>query len=253
MDTNCESHRTPISWIALGVSSILALAACSGAVDEVPNKMVPPSVTSDPAPTPESPNAASESAVEHDTDAGQSFESFYGRWDGEKGDYPAKEGKPEGWDDSNSFAEMREERDQFLIDQKLPLDGGLWSATTGAQKALIEYAGANIEARGGIFNEYNEDITLLLGIDACLAAIENLHDIDQETFENYVAKSSHIQRLVREIDAEPQEAERRLVSFMTVGMYFLCPNDHDAWREHYYDSYETVDVYVNGELLDLSD
>lgn len=124
------------------------------------------------------------------------------------------------------------ERDAFLAEQALPLDGSPLAAVTGAQRDLVAQQRAHVESQGGTWSAEAESITLALALDACETAILNAHEVGPDTLRVHVASSPLISGLLPAgASAEDARAtERAIVSIAVFGAGFLCPDDHARWQ-----------------------
>ncbi|MEB4616163.1 hypothetical protein [Leucobacter sp. M11] len=138
------------------------------------------------------------------------------------------ESAPAGVDMDKALAE----RDAFIRDQQLPLDGSTLVAVTEGQKAFIAEEKAFIESQGATWGgAEQEGIYLALAADACETAILNGHRIDTTTLETHVGTSPLFASLIpAEITgAERQAAERNVASIMVNGTKYLCEPDFAQW------------------------
>lgn len=256
MHTKRETPRKRTRWLALAVTSSLMMAACSAAADEAPNKMVPQQkieaavdlnggAESEPAEAESTePEPAEPESVDDPESKRETIPEFVERNGGlEKGkiyefvwDPELEEYVPGGV--TTIDPDIEAEREAFWQRQQMPSAEPLWSAVTEEQHELVNYVRDFRDSTGGVFNEYDEDLLLFMGIEACMAAIDNGHEIDMHGFEEHVAGSEMIQHVVTQDDGDRFEFERRLVNLMTIGMNFLCSDDHDDWRALYLEKYE---------------
>lgn len=125
------------------------------------------------------------------------------------------------------------ERDQFLEDQQLPLDGSPLSATTPEQQQFIEEQRTHVESQGGDWTPEAESLTLALTADACETAILNQHEVDAGTVEVHIASSPLFLNEIPEqlTDAEKAQAEIGMADIMVYGMQHMCPDDFPQWRD----------------------
>ncbi|WP_162301566.1 hypothetical protein [Nesterenkonia muleiensis] len=202
----------------VGVCTALFLTACSDSSD--------PSDSAESSPTP-SEMTSPPAEAETDIDEGAAEDP---------------EGSTEGpgtEEDEGEFADALQERDQFLEDQQLPLDGSPLEATTPEQKEFITSQREHVESQGGTWNAEAETLTLALSLDACENAILAFHDADQETVLMHI-ESSPIFNQVIPPDASTQEREgfeADLASTMIYGMQYICPEDHEQWETIIQDLY----------------
>lgn len=147
--------------------------------------------------------------------------------------------EPGTQEEEGEFADAFEERDQFLEDQQLPLDGSPLEATTPEQKEFIESQREYVESQGGTWSAEAETLTLALSLDACENAILAFHDADQETVLMHIETSPIFNQLippdVSEQEREGFEAE--LAGTMVYGMQYICPDDHERWETIIHDLY----------------
>lgn len=139
----------------------------------------------------------------------------------------------------DEFAEAFEERDQFLEDQQLPLDGSPLEATTPEQQDFIDSYRQDVEAAGGTWSTELETVTLGKTLDACETAILNFHEADEETVSMHILSSPLFDALIP-ADAAEQERElleADLAATMVYGMSYICPDDHEQWAPIVQDMY----------------
>ena len=125
------------------------------------------------------------------------------------------------------------ERDQFLEDQQLPLDGSPLSATTPEQQQFVEEQRTHVESQGGDWTPEAESLTLALTADACETAILNQHDVDATTVEIHIASSPLFLNQIPDhlTDAEKAQTEVGMADIMIYGMQHMCPADFPQWRD----------------------
>lgn len=125
------------------------------------------------------------------------------------------------------------ERDQFMEDQQLPLDGSPLSAVTPEQKQFIEEQRTHVEEQGGVWTPEAESVTLALTADACETAILNNHDTDASTVQMHIDTSPlFVSQLPESLpEAERAQAEMSMADIMVYGMQHMCPNDFQQWSE----------------------
>ncbi len=149
---------------------------------------------------------------------------------------------PSPTDDSDTddpMADALAERDQFLADQQLPLDGSPLVAVTPAQQEFIAQQRAFIESQGGTWDAQTESISLALAADACETAILNYHEVDAPLLQAHVASSPVFAQLLPADFPEDQRAaaERNVASVMVFGAGFLCPEDGPQWEAAFTEVY----------------
>ncbi|MDN5732376.1 MAG: hypothetical protein L0K41_11220 [Yaniella sp.] len=125
------------------------------------------------------------------------------------------------------------ERDQFMEDQQLPLDGSPLSAVTPEQKQFIEEQRTHVEDQGGVWTPEAESVTLALTADACETAILNNHDTDASTVQMHIDTSPLFGSQLPESlpEAQRAQAEMSMADIMVYGMQHMCPNDFQQWSE----------------------
>lgn len=134
-------------------------------------------------------------------------------------------------DDDKAMADALAERDAFLEEQQLPLDGSPLVAVTEAQKQLVAQARERAEAQGGTWTEREEWILLALGSDTCESGILNQHRIDAEFMMAMLSGSPLVQQLVP-ADATQSELGARLQGIAKTAVFaagYMCPDDKAAW------------------------
>ncbi|NYF16134.1 hypothetical protein HDC37_000948 [Microbacterium sp. AK009] len=137
------------------------------------------------------------------------------------------------------MADALAERDQFLADQQLPLDGSPLVAVTPAQQEFIGQQRAFVESQGGTWDAQTESISLALAADACETAILNYHEVDAPLLQAHVASSPVFAQLIPADFSEDQRAaaERNVASVMVFGAGFLCPEDGPQWEAAFTEVY----------------
>lgn len=142
-------------------------------------------------------------------------------------------------DGDDPMADALAERDQFLADQQLPLDGTPLVAVTPAQQEFIAQQRAFIESQGGTWDAQTESISLALAADACETAILNDHEVDAPLLQAHVASSPVFAQLIPDDFTADQRvaAERNVASVMVFGAGFLCPEDGPLWEAAFTEVY----------------
>lgn len=125
------------------------------------------------------------------------------------------------------------QRDQFMEDQKLPLDGSPLSAVTPEQKDFVEEQRTHVEEQGGVWTPEVESLTLALTADACETAILNDHDTDASTVQMHIDTSPLFLNQIPESlpEAQRAQAEMSMADIMVYGMQHMCPDDFEQWSE----------------------
>ena len=125
------------------------------------------------------------------------------------------------------------ERDQFVEDQQLPLDGSPLSAVTPEQKQFIEEQRTHVEEQGGAWTPEAESLTLALTADACETAILNGHESDASTVQTHIDTSPLFMSQLPETMPEDQraQAEIGMADIMVYGMQHMCPADFSQWSD----------------------
>ncbi|MBP6685228.1 MAG: hypothetical protein KA158_07380, partial [Leucobacter sp.] len=131
------------------------------------------------------------------------------------------------------------ERDQFLIDQGLKLDGTPLVAQTEAQKEFIAGERAYAESQGVVWSPEIESTYLALGMDACETSILQGHRVTQDTLSVHVASSPlFAMMLPAEVTGEERRVgERNAAAKMVSGVSFICPADTTQWVEAFDEVY----------------
>ena len=131
------------------------------------------------------------------------------------------------------------ERDRFLQEQQLPLDGTPLVAVTPAQKQFIEDQKSYVEEQGYEWTAEEENLTLALVADACETAILNSHVVNADTLRTHVATSPLFAQLVDPSlqGEERTAAEDPIANLMVYGTSYLCPKDSAAWLLAYTEVY----------------
>src|SRR5690625_531780 len=180
MHTQRESHRKQFNWLALGLTTSLALAACSTDNSEPPNKMVPTAAAEKPdqtEPEPveveEEPPASLEDEVTYwNSDDGSTTTRYSYVWDEEVGDYVLSEVETLEEEGPAPLPEhISDELNAFADRQQMPQNAGFYSAVTEEQAELVEYVRGQKLAQGGKFDEFDEHLVLELGLEGCMASI----------------------------------------------------------------------------------
>ena len=125
------------------------------------------------------------------------------------------------------------EREQFMEDQQLPLDGSPLSAVTPEQKQFIEEQRTHVESQGGVWTPEAESLTLALTSDACETAILNNHESDASTVQMHIDTSPLFMSQLPETLPEDQrtQAEIGMADIMVYGMQHMCPADFSQWSD----------------------
>ncbi|WP_022871061.1 hypothetical protein [Yaniella halotolerans] len=125
------------------------------------------------------------------------------------------------------------ERDQFMEDQQLPLDGSQLSAVTPEQQQFIEEQRTHVEQQGGVWSPEAESLTLALTADACETAILNNHDTDASTVQMHIDTSPLFMNQIPESlpEAEREQAQMSMADIMVYGMQHMCPEDFQQWSD----------------------
>jgi pyruvate/2-oxoglutarate dehydrogenase complex dihydrolipoamide acyltransferase (E2) component len=131
------------------------------------------------------------------------------------------------------------EREAFIREQGLPLDGSPLVAVTPAQRAFIAEQRAYVESQGGTWDAQSESLSLALTADACETAILNYHRVDASVLQVHVASSPLFTAIIPGDLAEPERltAERNVASIMVFGTGFLCPDDASGWQQAFAETY----------------
>ncbi|WJL95543.1 hypothetical protein QSU92_16780 [Microbacterium sp. ET2] len=139
----------------------------------------------------------------------------------------------------DQMADALAERDQFLADQQLPLDGSPLVAVTPAQQEFIAQQREFIESQGGTWDAQTESISLALAADACETAILNYHEVDAPLLQAHVASSPVFAQVIpADFTADQRAAaERNVASVMVFGAGFLCPEDGPQWEAAFTEVY----------------
>lgn len=228
-------HRPSLPSTAVAVCAALALTACSGSSDSPDSAEPSPTASANTAPPAEAEgDADAETSTNDDDDA-----------DGEADDAevddgatdPADEADPT--DEEDEYGAAMQERDQFLEDQQLPLDGSPLEATTPEQQEFVDSYREDVEAQGGTWNAEIETVTLALSLDACESAILAFHDVDEQAVETHILSSPLFDGVIPpDVSEEERLAlEADIASTMVYGMQYLCPDDHEQWEPIIQDLY----------------
>ncbi|GAA2524863.1 hypothetical protein GCM10009860_00760 [Microbacterium mitrae] len=141
-------------------------------------------------------------------------------------------------------AEAFAAREQFFIDQQLPLDGSALVATTPEQRTFIERQREHMANNGVQMTPQLETIFLAMTSDACETAILNAHNIDAAGYASFVDTSPiFIDLLGSSTGEERAAASESLESIMLFGMSYVCPGDVNDWAliyEERYDAYPQI-------------
>ena len=142
----------------------------------------------------------------------------------------ASEGSEDGPVD---FEAALAERDQFIADQGMPLDGTPLVAHTDAQKEFIGREKAFVESQGQMWSAEAESTYLALAMDACETSILQGHRVTQDTLVVHVASSPLFQAMLpAEITGEERRVgERNTSAKMITGVSYLCEADTAHWVE----------------------
>ena len=129
------------------------------------------------------------------------------------------------------------ERDRFIEEQQLPLDGSPLKAVTPQQKKFIAQQQDEYKNLGLPWGEQEEWISLALAADACETAILSGHESNDFTLRTHAMTSPLIMELTSGADASQQQAATQgAMKTAVLGMSYMCPADHPAWSE----SFETI-------------
>ena len=125
------------------------------------------------------------------------------------------------------------ERDRFIKDQQLPMDGSHLSAVTPEQKQFVAEQRAHIESHGEAWTQDYETTILALTGDACESAILSFHDVDTTAVQMHIASSPLFLGMIPEnlSDAEHEQAEASMAEIMVYGMQHMCPADYPQWAQ----------------------
>ena len=125
------------------------------------------------------------------------------------------------------------EREQFMEDQQLPLDGSQLSAVTPEQKQFIEEQRTHVEEQGGVWSPEAESLTLALTADACETAILNNHETEASTVQMHIDTSPLFLSQIPETlsEAEQAQAQMSMADIMVYGMQHMCPEDFQQWSD----------------------
>lgn len=131
------------------------------------------------------------------------------------------------------------ERDRFLQEQQLPLDGTPLVAVTPAQKQFIEDQKSYVEEQGFEWTADDESLSLALVSDACETAILNSHVVNADTLRTHVATSPLFAQLVDQSleGDERTAAEAPIANLMVYGTTYMCPRDTAGWLDAYTEVY----------------
>lgn len=183
-----------IAVIVLGGASALTFTLVSGAQGDTERAASTPTTTSEPQATPDSSSRDAES------------------------------------DSSGGFADMFEERDEFMKAQQQPVGDEVLTAVTPEQKELVAEARAHVEQKGEIWDEEQESLVLVLALNACETSILNGHDINESTVQMHVATSPVLTALLQGATEEQRvSAVTGLMNLTVTGTTYLCPADSEQW------------------------
>lgn len=145
---------------------------------------------------------------------------------------PTEEPSPEEPDTDSEFSDVFAEREQFMIDQQLPLDGSLLKAVTPEQQEFIEVVKQQFATNGVEFTENDESIVLALAADACETAILSSHDSSDFVIRGHALTSPLIAEITKNLE-EPAKSQAidNLMYTAATGMSYMCPADADGWFE----------------------
>lgn len=229
-------HRPSLLPTAVAVCAALALTACSGSSDSPDSDEPSPTASANTAPPAEAEgDADAETNTNDDVDDADEEVADSEADGGATG--PADEADPA--DEEDEYGAAMQERDQFLEDQQLPLDGSPLEATTPEQQEFIDSYREDVEAQGGTWNAEIETVTLALSLDACESAILAFHDVDEQEVETHILSSPLFDGVIPP-DASEEEREgieADLADTMVYGMQYLCPDDHEQWEPIIQDLY----------------
>lgn len=189
--------------LAAGLAAGLALSGCSLA---------------EPAPSPTSSSKPTPDASAPTSKPGESAESGDGTVD---------------------MAAALAERDRFISDQGLPLDGSLLTAQTDPQRAFIAAERAFVESQGGAWSAEAESTYLALAMDACETSILQGHRVTTDTFTVHVGTSPLFAALIPEqvTGEERRVGERNTAAKMVAGVSYVCEADLAQWVAAYDEVY----------------
>lgn len=140
-------------------------------------------------------------------------------------------------EETTDYAARFLERDQFINDQQLPLDGSPLKAITDEQKKFVAEHRAHVESSGGNWSDEAESLILALTADACESAILNGHKIDAFLFMTHVASSPLFNSLAPDTSEDYETVRASIADIMVYGMQHLCPADFDDWTRVFYEVY----------------
>lgn len=147
-------------------------------------------------------------------------------------DASAPSSKPSDRSDGTvDMAAALAERDQFISDQGLPLDGSPLTAQTEPQRAFIDAEKAFVESQGGGWVAEAESTLLALAMDACETSILQGHRVTTDTFTVHVGTSPLFAALIpEEVTGEQRRVgERNSAAKMVAGVSYVCAADLDQW------------------------
>lgn len=134
---------------------------------------------------------------------------------------------------------MLAERDAFVREQGLPLDGTPLVAVTPAQQDFIAQQRAFVEGQGGTWDAHSGSLALALAADACETSILNAHRMDATIFQGRIESSPLFATIIPadRTGADRRAAEQNVASVMVFGAGFLCPADRTQWQEAFREVY----------------
>lgn len=128
------------------------------------------------------------------------------------------------------FTDVLAERDQFIKDQKLPLDGSVLTPITEPQKQFIEELRRQYANLGLTLGDQDVSVSLALSADACETSILNSHQVTELTARTHASTSPLIAALLKNIDADKRQvATNGLMKNAVLGVNYMCPADHAQW------------------------
>ena len=140
---------------------------------------------------------------------------------------------------STDSADAFREREAFIKEQQLPLDGSFLVAVTEPQKQFIAEQKAYVESQGSTWTVQDESIALALAADACETSILNSHIVNAASLQTHVATSPLFPMIIPEsITGDARAAAvRNVASLMVFGTSFLCPDDAVQWETAFTETY----------------
>ena len=135
-------------------------------------------------------------------------------------------------DSGSEFSDVFAEREQFMIDQQLPLDGSLLQAVTPEQHEFVQVMKQQFATNGVEFTKNDESVVLALAADACETAILSSHDSTDFVLRGHAITSPLIAEITKNLD-EPTKSQAidNLMYTAATGMSYMCPADADGWFE----------------------